>query len=49
MKFVKGDAIAGLIIVAVNLLGGILIVGLIAVLVRVQSSFRDYDARNPSP
>src|SRR5690606_22448317 len=25
MKFVKGDAIAGLIIVAVNLLGGILI------------------------
>ena len=49
-----GDLYIGVFATAVALwfppvLGGILIVGLIAVLVRVQSSFRDYDARNPSP
>jgi MFS family permease len=49
-----GDLYIGVFAVAVALwfppvLGGILIIGLIAVLVRVQRSFRDYDARHPTP
>jgi len=49
-----GDLYIGVFATAVALwfppvLGGILIVALIAVLVRVQGSFRDYDARKPSP
>lgn len=49
-----GDLYIGVFATAVALwfppvLGGILIIGLIAVLVRVQKSFRQYDARNPTP
>ena len=49
-----GDLYIGVFATAVALwfppvLGGILIVALIAVLVRVQRSFRAYDARKPSP
>jgi MFS family permease len=49
-----GDLYIGVFATAVALwfppvLGGILIIALIAVLVRVQGSFRHYDARNPSP
>jgi MFS family permease len=49
-----GDLYIGVFATAVALwfppvLGGILIIGLIAVLVRVQGSFRHYDARKPSP
>lgn len=49
-----GDLYIGVFATAVALwfppvLGGILIIGLIAVLVRVQGSFRQYDARKPSP
>ena len=49
-----GDLYIGVFATAVALwfppvLGGILIVALIAVLVRVQGSFREYDARKPSP
>jgi hypothetical protein len=49
-----GDLYIGVLATAVALwfpplLGGILIIGLIALLVRAQRSFRDYDARQPSP
>lgn len=49
-----GDLYIGVFATAVALwfppvLGGILIIGLIAVLVRVQKSFREYDARTPTP
>ncbi len=49
-----GDLYIGVFATAVALwfppvLGGILIIGLIAVLVRVQRGFRDYDARQPIP
>jgi MFS family permease len=49
-----GDLYIGVFATAVALwfppvLGGILIVALIAVLVRVQRSFRAYDARHPTP
>jgi MFS family permease len=49
-----GDLYVGVLATAVALwfppaLGGILIVALIAVLVRVQGSFRHYDARQPTP
>lgn len=49
-----GDLYVGIFATAVALwfppvLGGVLIIGLIAVLVRVQRTFRQYDARNPSP
>jgi MFS family permease len=49
-----GDVYIGVFATAVALwfppvLGGILIIALIAVLVRMQGSFRDYDARKPSP
>jgi MFS family permease len=49
-----GDLYIGVFATAVALwfppvLGGILIIGLIAVLVRVQTSFREYDARTPTP
>jgi MFS family permease len=49
-----GDLYVGVLATAVALwfppaLGGILIIGLIAVLVRVQGSFRAYDARQPTP
>jgi MFS family permease len=49
-----GDLYVGVFATAVALwfppaLGGILIVALIAVLVRVQGSFRHYDARQPTP
>jgi MFS family permease len=49
-----GDLYVGVLATAVALwfppaLGGILIIGLIAVLVRVQGSFRHYDARRPTP
>lgn len=49
-----GDLYIGILATAVALwfppvLGGILIVGLIAVLVRAQRSFRQYDARAPTP
>jgi MFS family permease len=49
-----GDLYIGVFATAVALwfppvLGGILIVALIAVLVRLQHSFRDYDARQPTP
>jgi MFS family permease len=49
-----GDLYIGVFATAVALwfppvLGGILIIGLIALLVRTQKSFREYDARNPTP
>jgi hypothetical protein len=49
-----GDLYIGVFATAVALwfppvLGGILIIALIAVLVRVQGSFRQYDARQPTP
>jgi MFS family permease len=49
-----GDLFVGLVALAGALwappvLGGLLIVGLIAVLVRTQRSFRDYDALAPTP
>ena len=49
-----GDLYIGVLATAVALwfppvLGGILIIALIAVLVRTQRSFRDYDARMPTP
>ena len=49
-----GDLYIGVLATAVALwfppvLGGILIIGLIALLVRVQSGFRAYDARHPTP
>lgn len=49
-----GDLYIGVFATAVALwfppvLGGILIIALIAVLVRVQKSFREYDARTPTP
>jgi MFS family permease len=49
-----GDLYVGVLATAVALwfppaLGGILIIGLIAVLVRVQGSFRHYNARQPTP
>ncbi|WP_309710826.1 MFS transporter [Pseudolysinimonas sp.] len=49
-----GDLYVGVFATAVALwfppvLGGILIIGLIALLVRVQRGFRDYDARQPTP
>lgn len=49
-----GDLYIGVFATAVALwfppvLGGILIIGLIALLVRVQSGFRTYDARHPTP
>ena len=49
-----GDLYAGILATAVvlwfpPLLGGMLIVGLIAVLTRVQKGWREYDARNPTP
>ena len=49
-----GDLYIGIFATAVALwfppvLGGILIIALIAVLVRVQGSFRAYDARTPTP
>ena len=49
-----GDLYIGVFATAVALwfppaLGGILIIGLIALLVRVQGSFRHYDARQPTP
>jgi Bacterial protein of unknown function (DUF894). len=49
-----GDLYIGVLATAVALwfppvLGGLLIVVLIAVLVRAQRSFRDYDARTPTP
>ena len=49
-----GDLYIGVFATAVALwfppvLGGILIIGLIALLVRVQGSFRGYDARQPTP
>ena len=49
-----GDLYIGILATAVALwfppvLGGILIVALIAILVRAQRSFRDYDARSPTP
>jgi MFS family permease len=49
-----GDLYIGVLASAVALwfppvLGGILIIALIAVLVRAQRSFRDYDARQPTP
>ncbi len=49
-----GDLYIGVLAVGVALwfppvLGGILIIGLIALLVRVQTSFRAYDARTPTP
>lgn len=49
-----GDLYVGVFATAVALwfppvLGGLLIIGLIAVLVRVQRTFRDYDARTPTP
>lgn len=49
-----GDLYIGVLATAVALwfppvLGGVLIIGLIALLVRVQSGFRAYDARHPTP
>jgi hypothetical protein len=49
-----GDLYVGILATAVALwfppvLGGILIIALIAILVRAQRSFRDYDARMPTP
>jgi MFS family permease len=49
-----GDLYIGVFATAVALwfppvLGGILIIGLIALLVRMQGSFRHYDARQPTP
>jgi hypothetical protein len=49
-----GDLYVGILATAVALwfppvLGGLLVIALIAVLVRVQRTFRDYDARNPTP
>jgi hypothetical protein len=49
-----GDLYAGILATAVALwfppvLGGALIIGLIAVLARAQTAWRDYDARNPTP
>lgn len=49
-----GDLYIGVFATAVALwfppvLGGILIIGLIALLVRVQKGFREYDARTPTP
>lgn len=49
-----GDLYVGVLATGVALwfppaLGGILIIGLIALLVRVQGAFRAYDARNPTP
>lgn len=49
-----GDMYVGLFTLAAAawyppLIGGVLIVGLIAILTRAQRSFRDYDARNPTP
>ena len=49
-----GDLYAGILATAVALwfpplLGGMLIVGLIAVLTRVQKGWREYDARTPTP
>ncbi|WNM28204.1 MFS transporter [Demequina capsici] len=49
-----GDMYAGILATAVALwfpplLGGLVIIALIAVLTRVGSSFREYDARHPTP
>jgi len=49
-----GDMYVGLLALAAaawcpQLFGGLMIIGLIALLTRVQRSFRDYDARNPAP
>ncbi len=49
-----GDMYAGILATAValwspTLFGGLVIVGLIAVLTRAQRSFREYDARTPTP
>jgi hypothetical protein len=49
-----GDLYVGILATAVALwfppvLGGLLVIALIAVLVRVQRTFREYDARTPTP
>ena len=49
-----GDMYVGLFTLAAAtwcppLFGGIVIIGLVALLTRAQRSFRDYDARNPTP
>ena len=49
-----GDAFVGLVVLSTllwlpSVLGGVLIVGLVAVLVRVSASFREYDALDPKP
>ena len=49
-----GDAFVGLVVLSTllwlpSVLGGVLIVGLVAVLVRISASFREYDALDPKP
>jgi MFS family permease len=49
-----GDAYVGLVAATTllwlpSLLGGVLIIGLVALLVRVNASFREYDALDPKP
>jgi hypothetical protein len=49
-----GDAYVGLVAATTllwlpSLLGGVLIVALVALLVRLNTSFRDYDALDPKP